>query len=117
MIFQKYFKKAIGLSFAFVLMSFNASYALTPANDYSFKVTNKTKTAIKKILASEDGKKYGFFDVGSGIGAGKSMTLVWDKSTDEGNCEWYFKAVFADGEESEAVTFDFCEENLELVFD
>jgi hypothetical protein len=34
-----------------------------------------------------------------------------------GNCEWYFKAVFADGEESKPATYDFCEDNLELVFD
>lgn len=113
--FQNYYKKVIVLAFAFVLMSFNASYAFAP--DYSFKVTNKTRTAIKKILVSEDGKKYGYFDIGSGIGAGKTVTLVWDKSTDDGYCEWYFKAVFAGGEESEAVKFDFCEDDLELVFD
>lgn len=114
--FQNYFKKVIVLSFAFILMSFNASFAAS-SNEYSFKVTNKTNVAIKKLLASEDGETYGFFDIGKGIGAGKSATMVWDKSTDEGNCEWYFKAVFADNSESEAVTFDFCEENLELVFD
>lgn len=114
--FQNNFRKAIVLAFAMVLMSFTANYALT-RNDYSFKVTNKTRTAIKKILVSEDGKKYGYFDIGSGIGAGKSATLVWDKSTDEGYCEWYFKAVFSDGEESEPVTFDFCEKELELVFE
>ena len=115
--FQNYYRKAIVLAFAFVLLSFTAGYAMAPKNDYSFKVTNKTKTAIKKILVSEDGKKYGYFDIGNGIGAGKSATLVWDKSTDNGYCEWYFKAVFSDGAESEAVTFDFCEEELELVFD
>jgi hypothetical protein len=115
--FQSFYRKAAALTFAFILMSFNASYAITPANDYSFKVTNKTNTVIKKLLASEDGKKYGYFDIGKGIGVGKTITLVWDKSTDNGNCEQYFKAVFADGEESEAVTFDFCEDDLELVFD
>lgn len=114
--FQNYLKKVIVLSFAFILMSFNASFAAS-SNDYSFKVTNKTKVTIKKLLASEDGEKYGYFDIGSGIGAGKSTTLVWDKSTDDSGCEWYFKAVYADGSESEAVTFDFCEENLELVFE
>jgi|SRR5215204_5353343 len=114
--FQNPLKKVIVLSFALILMSFNASFAAS-SNEYSFKVTNRTDTAIKKLLASEDGEKYGFFDIGKGIGAGKSATMVWDKSTDEGNCEWYFKAVFADDSESEPVTFDFCEENLELVFD
>lgn len=114
--FQKYVRKAIVLSFAFILMSFTASYALS-SRDYSFKVTNKTNSAIKKILVSEDGKKYSYFDIGKGIGVGKTVTLVWDKSTDESDCEWYFKAVFADNSESEPVTFDFCEDDLELVFD
>lgn len=114
--FQNPLKKAIVLSFALILLSFNASFA-AGSNEYSFKVTNRTDTAIKKLLASEDGEKYGFFDIGSGIGAGKSATMTWDKSTDESGCEWYFKAVFADNSESEPVTFNFCEENLELVFD
>ena len=42
--------------------------------------------------------------------------LVWDKSTDNGNCEWTFKTVFDNDEESEAVKFDFCEKNLVLEF-
>ncbi|MDQ3118609.1 MAG: hypothetical protein M3Q89_03415 [Verrucomicrobiota bacterium] len=86
------------------------------AEEYSFKVHNTTKETIKKLLASEDGKKYGFFDIGSGIKAGEKATLVWDKSTNEGACEHFFKAVYADGEESEPVKFDFCEDDLELEF-
>jgi len=86
------------------------------AAEYSFKVHNTTKQKITKLLASEDGKTYGFFDVGSGIEPGKTVTLAWDKSTDEGNCDQWFKAVFADGEESEAVEFDFCEDDLVLEF-
>ncbi len=114
--FQNPLKKVIALSFALILMSFNASFAAS-SNEYSFKVTNKTDTKIKKLLASEDGEKYGFFDIGGGLAAGKSTTLVWDKSTDASGCEWYFKAVYVDDSESEPVTFDFCEENLELVFE
>jgi len=86
------------------------------AEEYSFKVHNTTKETIKKLLASEDGKTFGFFDVGQGIKPGEKMTLVWDKSTNDGACEHFFKAVYADGEESEAVKFDFCEEDLELEF-
>jgi hypothetical protein len=52
-----------------------------------------------------------------GVPAGKNIDPAWDKSIDDGNCEWYFKALFADGEESEPATFDFCEQELELVFD
>lgn len=114
--FQNNFKKVIVLSFAFVLLAFNTSFAAN-LSEYKFKVTNNTDAKIVKLLASEDGEKYGFFDIGAGIGIGKSMELVWDKSTDDSSCEWYFKAVFADGSESEAKDFDFCEENLELVFD
>jgi hypothetical protein len=84
---------------------------------YSFKVKNTTEETIKKLLASEDGKTYGSFDIGSkGIAPGKSMTLKWDKATDGSGCEWYFKAVFDDGEESEVTNFNFCEDDLELEF-
>jgi hypothetical protein len=89
------------------------------ANDdeqYSFKLHNTTKDKITKLLASDDGKSYGSFDIGKGIPAGETVTLNWDKSTNEKGCKWYFKAVFADGEESEAKKFEFCEEDLELEF-
>jgi hypothetical protein len=92
------------------------SLAFASHVEYKFKVRNKTKVAIKKLLASPDGKKYGFFDIGAGIKPGATVELVWDKTTDKSNCEWYFKAVFADGEESEAEEFDFCEDDLVLEF-
>jgi hypothetical protein len=86
-------------------------------DEYTFKVHNTTKDTIKKLLASEDGKNYGSFDVGrAGIGPGETMTLKWDKSTNKSSCNWYIKAVFDDGSETEAKKFDFCEEDLELEF-
>ena len=85
-------------------------------SSYSFKVHNTTKQTIKKLLASEDGKTYGNFDIGKGIPAGETVTLVWDKKTDDQDCEQYFKAVFDDGDESEPEKFDFCEEDLVLEF-
>lgn len=90
----------------------------TAADDeYSFKVHNTTKDKITKLLASEDGKEYGSFDVGrAGIAPDETITLKWNKSTNKSNCEWYIKAVFADGSETEAKQFDFCEENLDLEF-
>jgi hypothetical protein len=87
------------------------------ADEYSFKVTNNTNTKITKILVSEDGEEYGYFDIGKGIAPGKTVTLVWDSSTNGENCEQYFKAVFANGEESEAQVFDFCEEDVALEFE
>ncbi|HZE13608.1 MAG TPA: hypothetical protein VE086_07620 [Chthoniobacterales bacterium] len=85
-------------------------------NEYSFKVKNTTKELITKILVSEDGEKYGYFDIGKGIKPGETMTLVWDKSTNSGKCTQWFKAVWESGEEGKPVKFDFCEKDLELEF-
>jgi hypothetical protein len=109
---QRKTSKITVLAMALVLMSFAVSSARTP--DYSFKVHNKGKNKIVKLLVSEDGKEYKQFDIGDGIDAGETATLVWDKSTDNGACEWYFKAAFDDNEESKPVKFDFCEKNLVL---
>lgn len=112
--FQSKFVRMTLLSCALMLMSFGVSYAQD--SEYSFKVYNRTDTTIKKLLVSQDGKKYGYFDIGKGIAAGASATLVWDQSTDDENCVQWFKAVYADGSESAPVKFDFCEDNLELEF-
>ena len=106
-------KKITLLVVAFLFMSF-AAFA---EDQYKFGVHNNTKQAIKKILVSEDGEEFGFFDIGKGIKPGQTVQLVWDTSTNGESCEQYFKAVFADGEESEATKFDFCEEGLVLEFD
>ena len=110
-----HFKRTTLLFIALSLMSVTVGHAKS-TNDYKFKVHNNTKHAIKKVLVSEDGKTYGAFNIGDGIEAGATEELVWDKSTDNGNCEWHFKAVFDNGEESEPVKFDFCEKNLVLEF-
>jgi hypothetical protein len=110
-----HFKKITLLAFALMLMSAAVSHART-SPDYRFKIHNSTENAITKVLVSEDGKTYGYFDIGDGIAAGATEELVWAKSTDNGACEWYFKAVFDNGEESQAVQFDFCEKNLVLEF-
>lgn len=111
-----FLKKTTALLIACAFLSVPALSVNGAEGNYSFKVHNTTKHVIKKLLASEDGKTYGNFDIGKGIAAGQTVTLVWDKSTDEGDCEQWFKAVFDDGEESEAVKFDFCEEDLTLEF-
>ncbi|HWT14897.1 MAG TPA: hypothetical protein VN581_03855 [Patescibacteria group bacterium] len=84
--------------------------------EYSFVVHNNTDSKIVKIRVSEDGSSWGQFDIGKGIPAGSSSQLIWDPSTDDSGCEWLVRATFADGSESEDVTFDFCEEGLELDF-
>lgn len=102
------------LALALVLMSTTLSFAKT--NEYRFKVHNNTKQDIKKIQVSQDGKNWGYFDIGDGIKAGATDELVWDKSTDNEACEQYFRAQFSDGEWSDAVKFDFCEKGLTLEF-
>lgn len=117
--FQK-MKSVTMLACALVVMSFAVNYAhafKASAVEYTYKVHNKSKSTITALMASEDGKTYGEFDIGSGIGAGQTVTLVWDKSTDNGNCEQWIKAKFADGGVSPAAKFDFCEENLVLEFE
>ena len=111
---QSSFVRMSILTVAFVLFGFTASYAQD--SEFSFKVYNRTDTTITKLLVSEDGKKYGYFDIGKGIAPGKSMTLVWDKSTDTERCVQWFKAVYADKSESAPIKFDFCEDELELEF-
>jgi hypothetical protein len=101
------------LAFTFIFIPLRNA---TAEDEYSFKVHNTTNDKITKLLASEDGKEYGSFDIGKGIKPDETVTLKWDKKTNESGCKWYFKAVFADGEESEAKKFDFCEEDLELEF-
>ena len=112
---QNRLKKAAVLASAFLAIAFFSP--VVQGGEYSFKVSNKTNQTIKKLLASEDGETYGFFDIGSGIKPGATMTLVWDKSTEGGKCKQYFKAVYDDDSESEPESFDFCEKDLELEFD
>lgn len=113
--FYSQITKAALLTAALISMAL-APLAHAADQEFSFKLKNTTKQTIKKLLVSEDGKSYGFFDIGNGIKAGETAKLVWDKSTNDGKCEQFFKAVFSDGEESEAVKFDFCEDDLELEF-
>ena len=111
---QNRLTKAAVLASALLVVAFSSSVAL--ADDYSFKVHNNTKEKITKLLVSEDGKTYGYFDIGDGIKAGETETLVWDKATNSQSCHQWFKAVWANGDEGKPVQFDFCEKNLTLEF-
>ena len=84
--------------------------------DYSFILHNTTKEKITGLMVSEDGEKWGKFDVGDGLKPGESAKFVWDKSTHNQECEQFVKAVFEDGSESKPVKHDFCKEGLELGF-
>lgn len=102
----------IALAVSFVFAGLAAS-----ADEYSFEVTNSTRLTIRKILVSENGKQYGYFDIGKGIKPGQTVELVWDSSTNGEDCEQYVKAVYSDGEESEPAVFDFCESEVALEFE
>ncbi|KXK02930.1 MAG: hypothetical protein UZ17_ACD001001378 [Acidobacteria bacterium OLB17] len=102
------------LTVVFVLAGFSATKAQD--SEYSFKVVNKTNMRIVKILVAESGQKYKPFDIGAGIGPGKTVTLVWSSETDSESCIQWVKAVYADKTESTPAKFDFCEEDLVLEF-
>lgn len=106
--------KAAVLASTFLVVAFFSP--VVRGGDYSFKVHNNTKETITKLLVSEDGKTYGYFDIGDGIKAGETETLTWDKSTNSQSCHQWFKAVWESGEEGKPVKFDFCEEDLTLEF-
>ena len=113
---KRYLKLAAVVALLFTLVSIPVRNARAE-DGYKFKVHNTTKDRITKLLASEDGKKYSFFDVGKkGIAPDETITLVWDEKTETSGCEWFIKAVFSDGSETPAKKFDFCEKDLELEF-
>jgi hypothetical protein len=106
------------MALALVAMLVGAGLGSADARySYTFKVHNNTQHRIVSLVASESGEEAGEFDIGNGIGPGQTATLQWDKSTDNSHCEWAFSAVYDDGTFSEPVMINFCEDDLELVFD
>jgi hypothetical protein len=87
------------------------------AEDYRFTVNNNSGSKIVAIQVSEDGRNWAAFDIGAGIPAGAKTELVWAEHTNDSGCIWQFVASFADGSKSDAVSFDFCEEDLEVEFE
>src|SRR5579883_179584 len=71
---------------------------------WTFKVTNNGKSTIERVEASEDGQTWGEF-TGSAIEPGATETMEWAPATDNSNCEWQVRAVYADGVSAPA-TFD-----------
>jgi hypothetical protein len=108
--------RSMTIAALFVIVLMGAGAPLVRAQ-LRFKVHNNTRHTIVSLVASESGEEAGEFDVGAGIRPGETRTLVWDKSTDDSSCEWAFSAVYDNGTYSEPGIIDFCENNLELVFD
>ena len=109
-------KRATALACTVLLLTFIPNFARGADSDYSFKVHNNTKETITKLLVSEDGDTYGYFDIGDGIEPGETETIVWDKSANGESCHQWFKAVWESGKEGKPVKFDFCEKGLTLEF-
>lgn len=80
------------------------------ASEYHFKVSNSTSSDITKLQVSVDKKTWGNFDVGDGIKAGETETLVWDASTNDEPCEQWIRAKFSDGEWSPPSHQNFCKD-------
>jgi len=74
------------------------------AQQYHFKVANKTSSDITTLQVSVDKKTWGKFDVGDGVKAGETETFVWDESTNDEPCEEWIRAKFSDGEWSRRPT-------------
>lgn len=77
-------------------------------DEWHFVIKNMTESNISKLQVSRDKKEWGDFDIGSGICAGKTETLVRDSSTDSENCKRWIRAKFSDGSFSEPSKQDFC---------
>ncbi|MBX7220483.1 MAG: hypothetical protein K1Y36_11100 [Blastocatellia bacterium] len=115
MLLRNHARKLILSICAFALLGVSGTFAQSD-EDYTFKVHNTTRVPIRKILVSEDGKKYVAFRLKSDIQPGQVRQLVWDEDTDDQSCKQYIKAVYADGRETRPAIFDFCKEDLVLKF-
>jgi len=80
------------------------------AQEYHFKVANKTSSDITRLQVSADKKTWGNFDVGDGVKAGETDTFVSDESTNSEPCEEWIRAKFSDGEWSPASHQNFCKD-------
>lgn len=87
------------------------------AEDYTFHVENNSDQDIVDVEVSEDGKRWGYFDIGDGIASGDTSELVWDSSTDDSDCEWQFRATFEEGYVAYSDWVDFCEDEVVISFD
>jgi hypothetical protein len=108
--------KTVLLTLAFTAAVVLPRIVVADDSDYSFILHNTTEEKITALMVSEDGEKWGKFDIGDGLKAGDSAKFVWDKSTHNQECEQFVKAEFEGGKESTPVKHDFCKEGLELGF-
>jgi hypothetical protein len=77
-------------------------------NDRHFIVKNKTDSNITKLEVSQNKRDWGNFDIGSGIGPGDRVKLIWTVDTDAQKCHQWIRAKFSDGTWSDPIKEDFC---------
>jgi hypothetical protein len=90
--------------------SLAAGVAPAAAEEWHFLIDNQSSASITEILVSENKKNWGRFDVGEGIDAGTTATMIWDQSTNGESCTQWLKASFSDGSHSAPTKFDFCKD-------
>ena len=93
---------------ATLALALTAGAATAHAEQWYFYVKNTTDAKMTGLFASENGKNWGRFDIGSGIAPGKTVKMNWDSSTDSQSCKQYLKATFSDGTEAKTAKIDFC---------
>ena len=113
--FQGRARTVVLVAFALIFMSGAAGHA-SPPEVYAFTVYNNTERVITKIFVSEDGDDYKLFDIGEGIVPSTTAELIWTESTNLQSCRQYFRAVYDDDSQSEAVRLDFCQPGVVLEF-
>src|SRR4051812_8776179 len=95
------FAALLAILFTFVTIPARQARAEDEEPGYHFKVYNKTKDTIVKLLAFEDGKKKHPFDNGRrGLPPGKNITPPWEEKNQKNGFEWFIKTIFDDDSET-----------------
>ncbi|MFM7599882.1 MAG: hypothetical protein ACKO7R_01575 [Pseudanabaena sp.] len=86
----------------------SVSSALAEPSSWYFYVTNGSNSTMTRLTTAEQDKNWGDFDIGSGIAPGKTVQMVWDKSTNGQDCSQWIQATYDNGTKSTPVKIDFC---------
>ena len=87
---------------------FGAFASSAVASNYSFFVTNGSKTDIVRIQTQMLGGPWGNFETGGAIHPGDRVQLHWAENTNNQSCTQFIRAKFADGSFSSPAKFNFC---------
>ena len=93
---------------ALLLVAWGTVAPCVLASEYSFFVTNNTRTNIVKIQTQMLGGPWGDFDLGGAIRPGEHVELHWAESSNNQSCTQFVRAKFSDGSSSKPSKFNFC---------